>query len=112
VVQIDESLVACPKHTRGHWVLGVPQRWILGALAPRRMMHFWWKCRARRDAATLLPIIQRWVMPGSTVWTDEWAAYSQLTAQTGLAHATVNQLVIVTFVTPGTAVTTNAIDYF
>ena len=27
-----------------------------------------------------LPVIQRWILPGSVVYTDEWAAYSGLTA--------------------------------
>ena len=106
VVQIDESLVARPKRTRGHRVRGVPQRWILGGIDTTTNDAFLVEV-PRRDAATLLPIIQRWVLPGSTVWTDEWAAYRQLTAQTGLAHATVNHSV--TFVAPGTGVNTNLI---
>ncbi|ESO00505.1 hypothetical protein HELRODRAFT_83198, partial [Helobdella robusta] len=44
----------------------------------------------KRDAATLLPLIQRHVLPGTTVWTDLWAAYNSITAVTGLAHQTVN----------------------
>ena len=30
----------------------------------------------QRDATTLIPIIQRNILPGSTVWNDEWAAYN------------------------------------
>ena len=46
----------------------------------------------QRDATTLIPIIQRNVLPGSTVWNDEWAAYNdynQLNAL-GYIHQTVN----------------------
>ena len=31
-----------------------------------------------RDAATLLPIIQQHLHPGSAVHSDEWAAYNQV----------------------------------
>ena len=89
MVQTDESL-AHPKRTCGHRVRGVPQRWILGAIDTTTNDAYLVDVPRRCDAATLLPIIQRSVLPGSTVWTDEWAAYRQLTAQTGLAHATVN----------------------
>ncbi|CAN7938260.1 unnamed protein product [Ixodes hexagonus] len=34
----------------------------------------------KRDTATLLTLIQRHVLPGTTIMTDRWAAYSSLTA--------------------------------
>ena len=43
-----------------------------------------------RDAATLLPLIQHHIHPGSTIYSDEWKAYSRITATTGLLHETVN----------------------
>jgi transposase-like protein len=43
----------------------------------------------RRDAETLLPLIQRHVHDGSIVFTDQWKAYVGLT-KIGYAHQTVN----------------------
>ncbi|ESO08311.1 hypothetical protein HELRODRAFT_169116 [Helobdella robusta] len=43
----------------------------------------------KQDAATLLQLIQGHVLPGTTVWTDQWAAYHSITAVPGLAHKTV-----------------------
>ncbi len=43
----------------------------------------------RRDRATLKPIIQRHVMPGTTIHTGEWGAYGLLD-QIGFLHQTVN----------------------
>jgi hypothetical protein len=48
---------------------------------------------AKRDAATLLPIIQKVVRPGSIVYSDEWRAYRQIQPKLGLQHETVNHSV-------------------
>ena len=47
----------------------------------------------RRDAATLLPLIQQHIRPGSVVYSDEWSAYNQLGTVTGCNHQTVNHSV-------------------
>ena len=67
---------------------------------------------ARRDAATLLPIIRRFVRPGSIVWSDEWRAYSQVATLPNVAsHSTVNHSV--TFIDPTTGThTQNAESYW
>ena len=56
----------------------------------------------RRNAATLLPIIQRRVQLGTTLHTDEWAAYRQLQGRLGLLHRAVNHSLH--FVDPATGV--------
>ena len=43
-----------------------------------------------RDAATLLPLIQQHIRPGSIIYSDEWKAYSRITATTGMSHESVN----------------------
>ena len=45
---------------------------------------------AKRDAATLLPIIAQHVQPGKFFYSDEWAACHQLATTTGTVHLTVN----------------------
>ena len=66
----------------------------------------------RRDAATHLPIIRRFLHPGSIVWSDEWRAYSQVTMLPNVAsHSTVNHSV--TFIDPTTGThTQNAESYW
>ena len=44
---------------------------------------------ARRDADTLLPVIQSTVAAGSIIWSDMWRAYHDL-RRLGYAHQTVN----------------------
>ena len=45
----------------------------------------------RRDALTLLPIIQQFILPGTTILSDQWAAYNNITScPEGYQHQTVN----------------------
>ena len=65
----------------------------------------------RRDAATLLPIIQQHVRPGSIVWSDEWAAYRRVQQLPSVAqHSTVNHSI--QFVDPTTGVHTQNIESY
>ena len=52
-----------------------------------------------RDAATLLPIIQQHLHPGSVVHSDEWAAYNQVEHLPNASqHSTVNHSI--SFINP------------
>ena len=66
---------------------------------------------AKRDAATLLPIIARHVRPGTIIHSDEWAAYRQV-QQLGpvTQHQTVNHSI--TFVDPTTGVHTQHVESY
>ena len=88
VVQIDESLFnhksntkEADDQTKKHGSSGLPTH------PPNWQLR---TCRlAKRDAATLLPIIQKVVRPGSIVYSDEWRAYRQIQPKLGLQHETV-----------------------
>ena len=65
----------------------------------------------RRDAPTLLPIIDAHVAPGTTVWSDEWAAYRRVQGLPNVnGHATVNHSI--QFVDQQTGVHTQAIESY
>ena len=85
-VEIDESKFGKRKYNRGrvvdgHWVFGGMER-TTGECFLVEVEH--------RDTATLLPIIQQHIRPGSIVYSDEWSSYQSLNAATGLVHNTVN----------------------
>jgi len=63
----------------------------------------------RRNAATLLPIIQRCLLPGTEVHTDDWAAYRRMAA---LPNVSVHQVVVHAhhFVDPRTGVHTQEVE--
>ena len=65
----------------------------------------------RRDAATLLPMIQQHVRPGSIIWSDEWASYQRVQRLPPVAqHSTVNHSI--QFVDPTTGVHTQNIESY
>ena len=66
----------------------------------------------RRDAATLLPILNSHIAPGTEVWSDQWSAYNGVGgALTNVSrHRTVNHSQ--NFVDPATGVHTQHIESY
>ena len=109
VVQIDESLFRHkPKvyntmmsfvhnsnrfHTQHHRGRATTQeQWVFGLVDVSQEPSLgYMEMVSRRDAQTLLPIIQAHVLPGTTIYSDQWAAYNQVQSIPNVAaHATVN----------------------
>ena len=62
-----------------------------------------------RTADTLLPIIQKWIKPGSIIWCDCWKAYGKIPQlPEGYKHGTVNHST--NFADPDSGVCTNRIE--
>ena len=74
IVKIDESLFARQKYNCGRLVA---EQWVFGGY-DIQTKHDFLVPVPRRDAATLLPIIQPWVLPNTEIWTDMWAAYNNV----------------------------------
>ena len=105
VVQIDESVVAKRKYNVGHYV---EQQWVFGLYdTATKLGHI--ELVADRRAETLIPIIQKFVLPGTTIFSDQWLAYRQL-QNLGYDHKSVNHSQ--NFVDPITGTCTNAIKAY
>ena len=85
-VEIDESKLGRRKYNRGRVVDG---HWVFGGMERGSGDSFMVEV-PHRDAATLLPIIATNVRPRTIVYSNEWAAYNQLSATVGVVHRTVN----------------------
>uniref|UniRef100_A0A914CQ65 ISXO2-like transposase domain-containing protein n=1 Tax=Acrobeloides nanus TaxID=290746 RepID=A0A914CQ65_9BILA len=79
IVEIDETVITKRKYNRGRlvkeqiWLFGGVER---GGTACFLVMLVDYNGNSLpRNAATLLPIIQRYVIPGSTIMSDCWPAY-------------------------------------
>ena len=110
VVQIDESLFRHKsKYHRGR----APKKevWVFGMVDTSfKPVRGYMEIVDRRDAATLIPIIERHVAPGSIIYSDQWRAYAQLANNQNYTYASVNHSEY--FVDPETGVHTQAIESY
>ena len=90
VVEIDESCFEKRKFNRGRILR--QQQWVLGGVdIQTRQCSL--VCVDRRNVPTLISIIQQYILPGTTIRSDEWAAYSALRNDPNYIHRTVNHSV-------------------
>ncbi|KAL3094767.1 hypothetical protein niasHS_006062 [Heterodera schachtii] len=111
VIQIDESVLARRKYHRGHRVREI---WIFGLYDVHAGIGVV-RIVPDRTRATLLPIIEEYVLPGSTIHSDQWAAYMggaipSIPVIPPYIHHSVNHTI--NFVDPITSAHTNHVECF
>lgn len=107
IVEIDESVVSRRKYNCGRLVR---ERWVFGGVDTTTKLCFLVFVEDR-SAATLLPLIVRYIDPGSEIWSDGWAAYGgipSIDVAPRFIHRVVNHSE--NFVAPNTGVTTNHME--
>lgn len=103
VVEIDESKFGIRKYNRGHKIEG---QWVFGGVE-RGSGKFFLVPVEDRTKVTLLPIIKKFILPGTTIMSDCWKPYNEL-KNMGYVHQTVNHSK--NFVDPATGACTNQIE--
>jgi len=76
IVEIDETCVGKRKYDRGRLIR--TNQWMFGGIERGTKNSFLVLVEAR-NANTLLPIIQDWILPGTTIYSDLWGAYGGIT---------------------------------
>lgn len=103
IVEIDEAKFGKRKYHRGRLIEG---QWVLGGVERGSNKCFYVAVPAR-DAKTLIEVIVRWILPGTTIMSDCWKAYSKL-GEESFTHLTVNHSL--NFVDPETGAHTQNIE--
>ena len=88
---------------RDNWVFGV----VSTAYSPARG---YFEVVDRRDRATLMPILQRVLLPGTEVHSDDWGAYSNLPAHAPTVQTHRVVVHVANFVDPVTGVHTQEVE--
>ena len=105
IVEIDEAMFGKRKYNRGRVVDG---SWVLGGVQRQSNKCFLAVCpQNTRSEAVLLPIIQKYIAPGTLIITDKWKAYINL-GRHGYIHEDVNHSQ--NFVDPVSGAHTNSIE--
>ena len=85
-VEIDESKFGKCKYYRGHRVEG---QWVFGGREKYNKRKVFMIPVKDRKQNTLIPLIQKWIHPGSIIHSDCWKSYNKL-PKLGYTHVTVN----------------------
>ena len=85
VVEIDESKFGKRKYHRGK---RVDEVWVFGGIE-RDLKRCFFEIVKDRSAQTLIPLIKKYIKPGTQIISDCWKAYSSLEKE-GYTHLTVN----------------------
>jgi len=104
-VEIDETLMFKRKYNRGRLV---QKHWFFGGYCVEQKRGFLVPV-SKRDKATLLPLIEKHIAPGSIIESDQWLAYRDLSSS-GWIHRDVNHST--NFVDPVTGANTQGVESF
>lgn len=86
-VEIDETKLGKRKYHRGHRVDGV---WVVVGIERTQEARIFLVAVDKRDETTLLNLISSHVAAGSTIMTDRWRGYLNITEKLGFDHFSVN----------------------
>jgi len=103
IVELDEAKIGKRKYNTGRILRG---QWVFGGIERGTQKVFVLPVPCR-NTETLLPIIRKYVAPGSIIHTDQWRAYDALRNENYI-HRTVNHST--NFVNPDTGVHTQNIE--
>ena len=109
IIELDESKFGKRKYNRGKrvdgsWLFGMIELGTVENPTPEGNFRLEICPSNKRDEATLIPLIQKHIAPGTTIYTDGWGAYCNL-EKYGYKHMTVNHSL--NFKNPDTGVHTN-----
>ena len=86
----------------------VPHQWCFGGIE-RGSNKCFIVAVEHRDAATLVPLVRQYILPGTTIMSDKWAAYNGIQdLPEGYQHLTVNHKLH--FIDPLSGACTNTIE--
>ena len=87
-VEIDETCIVKRKYNRGR-VLN--QVWLFGGIERESKERFIIPLLGeKRDKDTLLPLIGQFILPGTVIYSDGWAAYRDIESELGFKHHVIN----------------------
>ena len=90
IVEIDETKLGKRKYHMGHRIEGV---WVLGGIERTLEKKVFMTTVANRTGPLLLHELNKYILPGSIVYSDMWRGYAGLENELNMQHETVNHSV-------------------